>query len=44
LSELRLAGLVNLTVHGQEKFYSARREALSATCENLNQFLVSPQS
>jgi DNA-binding transcriptional ArsR family regulator len=39
LSELRLAGLVNLTVRGQEKFYSARREALNATCENLHQFL-----
>ncbi len=41
LSELRLAGLVNLTVRGQEKFYSARREALRAACTNLDQFLDS---
>ena len=44
LSELRLAGLVNLTVRGQEKFYSARREAVSAALENLDQFLDSEQS
>ena len=44
LSELRLAGLVNLTVRGQEKFYSTRREALRAAFENLDQFLDSPQS
>lgn len=44
LSELRLAGLVNLTVRGQEKFYTARREALRATCENIDQFLDSEQS
>jgi DNA-binding transcriptional ArsR family regulator len=44
LSELRLAGLVNLTVRGQEKFYTARREAMSATFENLDQFLDSEQS
>jgi len=41
LSELRLAGLVNLTVRGQEKFYSARREALRAACSNLDEFLDS---
>jgi DNA-binding transcriptional ArsR family regulator len=41
LGELRLAGLVNLTVRGQEKFYSARREALNATCKSLDQFLDS---
>jgi len=44
LGELRLAGLVNVTVRGQEKFYTARREALDATCETLNQFLDNPQS
>jgi len=44
LSDLRLAGLVNVTVRGQEKFYAARREALDAACETLNQFLDSPQS
>jgi DNA-binding transcriptional ArsR family regulator len=43
LSELRLAGLVNLTVRGQEKFYTARREALRATFENIDQFLDSEQ-
>jgi DNA-binding transcriptional ArsR family regulator len=44
LSELRLAGLVNLTVHGQEKHYSARREAMRTTFETLNQFLDSQHS
>jgi DNA-binding transcriptional ArsR family regulator len=39
LSELRLAGLVNLTAKGQEKFYSTRREALQNTFANLETFL-----
>jgi DNA-binding transcriptional ArsR family regulator len=39
LSELRLAGLVNLTVKGQEKLYSTRREALPSTFEVLSHFL-----
>jgi DNA-binding transcriptional ArsR family regulator len=41
LSELRLAGLVNLTVKGNEKFYTARREALAAAFQNLEDFLDS---
>jgi DNA-binding transcriptional ArsR family regulator len=41
LSELRLAGLVNLTVRGQEKFYSARREALQSIYSTLEDFLDS---
>ncbi len=41
LSELRLSGLVNLTVKGQEKFYTSRLEALDATCNNLHEFLES---
>jgi DNA-binding transcriptional ArsR family regulator len=44
LGELRLAGLVNLTVKGQEKFYSTRREALRGTFENLDHFLDSQHS
>jgi DNA-binding transcriptional ArsR family regulator len=39
LSELRLAGLVNLTVRGQEKRYSARREALQGIFSTLEDFL-----
>jgi DNA-binding transcriptional ArsR family regulator len=39
LSELRLAGLVNLRMHGQEKLYATRREALGSTFENLERFL-----
>ena len=39
LNELRLAGLVNLTIHGQEKHYTARREALPAMLKNLESFL-----
>jgi DNA-binding transcriptional ArsR family regulator len=39
LSELRLAGLVNLTIKGQEKHYTARREALPAAFNNLETFL-----
>jgi DNA-binding transcriptional ArsR family regulator len=41
LSELRLAGLVNLTMRGQEKLFSARREALPSTFSNLESFLDS---
>jgi len=39
LNELRLAGLVNMTVKGQEKWYSARREALQNTFSTLETFL-----
>jgi DNA-binding transcriptional ArsR family regulator len=39
LNELRLAGLVNLTVMGQEKCYSARREALHSIFSTLETFL-----
>jgi DNA-binding transcriptional ArsR family regulator len=39
LNELRLSGLVNLTMKGQEKFYTSRLEALDATCANLHEFL-----
>ena len=41
LSELRLAGLVNLTMSGQEKRYSTRLEAMSGTFDNLQEFLKS---
>jgi DNA-binding transcriptional ArsR family regulator len=41
LSELRLAGLVNLTVRGQEKHYSARRETMQSIYTTLNDFLDS---
>ena len=39
LSELRLAGLVNLTLRGQEKLYSTRLEAIEETFGNLQSFL-----
>jgi DNA-binding transcriptional ArsR family regulator len=39
LSELRLAGLVNMTMEGQEKKYTARFEALQATFITLQDFL-----
>lgn len=39
LSELRLAGLVNLTLKGQEKLYSLRLEAIEETFGNLQSFL-----
>jgi DNA-binding transcriptional ArsR family regulator len=42
LTELRLAGLVNLTLKGQEKLYSARREALPLAFSNLEAFLDAP--
>ncbi|MEW5830015.1 MAG: metalloregulator ArsR/SmtB family transcription factor [Chloroflexota bacterium] len=41
LNELRLAGLVNLSVQGNEKLYAARREALRATFQILEDFLDS---
>jgi len=34
-----LASLVNVIVEGQEKKYTARREALQATFTNLQNFL-----
>ncbi len=43
LSELRLSGLVNLTFIGQEKRYSARKEAFISMCAALNDFLETPQ-
>jgi len=39
LTELRLAGLVNLTLKGQEKLYTTRREALPGVFNNLESFL-----
>jgi DNA-binding transcriptional ArsR family regulator len=42
LSELRLAGLVNLRLHGQEKRYTARQEALNVAFESLRDFLTPP--
>ena len=39
LKELRLAGLVNLTLHGQEKLYRARLEALDIMQGDLKGFL-----
>lgn len=39
LSEMRLAGLVNVTIRGQEKFFRARMEALNTTFATLNDFL-----
>jgi DNA-binding transcriptional ArsR family regulator len=43
LSELRLAGLVNMTMEGQEKKYTARFEALQATFTILQEFLKMPE-
>jgi len=43
LSELRLAGLVNLTMNGQEKRYSTRLEAMTGTFNNLQDFLKSAE-
>lgn len=39
LTELRLAGLVNVIFKGQDKLYTARREALSLAFDNLKAFL-----
>lgn len=41
LKELRLSGLVNLTLRGQEKLYRARLEALDSIHVNLKEFLTS---
>lgn len=41
LAELRLSGLVHLTLRGQEKIYRARREALQSTFSALEHFLQS---
>jgi len=41
LKELRLAGLVNLTLHGQENLYRARLEALDPIQISLRDFLKS---
>jgi len=40
LRELRLAGLVNLTLQGQEKRYKARLEALDYTNTDLKEFIT----
>ncbi|MDX9990784.1 MAG: metalloregulator ArsR/SmtB family transcription factor [Anaerolineales bacterium] len=40
LNELRLAGLVNLRLQGQEKRYTARREALQNSFDLLRNFLT----
>ena len=40
LKELRLSGLVNLTLSGQEKYYRARLEALDSTHADLKRFLT----
>ena len=40
LKELRLAGLVNLTIKGQEKRYQARLEALDNTNADLKKFIA----
>jgi len=42
LRELRLSGLVNLKVQGQEKRYTARIEALDLMCNILKDFLQAP--
>jgi DNA-binding transcriptional ArsR family regulator len=39
LNELRLAGLVNLKLEGQEKRYTARSETIETTCSMLQAFL-----
>jgi len=41
LAELRLSGLVNLTIRGQEKVYHTRREALPGMMAALESFLES---
>ncbi len=40
LKELRLSGLVNLTLRGQERLYRARLEALDSIHTNLKEFLT----
>jgi DNA-binding transcriptional ArsR family regulator len=44
LSELRLAGLVNMNLKGHERLYSDRLEALEAACSQLKDFLKSPEA
>jgi DNA-binding transcriptional ArsR family regulator len=39
MSDLRLAGLVNLTIRGQEKFYTSRIETIDSTHAILKTFL-----
>lgn len=41
LNDLRLAGLVNLTIKGQEKYYAARQEAIQSACIQLLSFMDS---
>ena len=43
LNDLRLAGLVNLTAKGQEKYYTTRLEAIDATHASLKSFLKKTQ-
>ena len=43
LKELRLSGLVNLTLRGQEKYYRARLEALDSIHTDLKRFLKAPE-
>lgn len=42
LSELRLSGLVNLTIKDKERRYRTREESLEAMCVNLKAFLHNP--
>jgi DNA-binding transcriptional ArsR family regulator len=42
LNELRLSGLVNLKIHGQEKRYSARIEAVDLMCNTMKDFIQAP--
>jgi DNA-binding transcriptional ArsR family regulator len=44
LKELRLAGLINLTLHGQEKLYRARLAALDSIHVDLKAFLKGKSS
>jgi DNA-binding transcriptional ArsR family regulator len=39
LGELRVSGLVNLTLKGQEKLYRLRKETVDAMCLNIKGFL-----
>ncbi len=43
LSELRLSGLVNVTIRGQEKLYTSRLQSLDTACQNLREFLEKGQ-
>jgi len=44
LGELRLSGLVNVSIKGQEKLFRARSEALDGLVGNLNDFLRTRKS